>query len=139
MEQLKTRLNSDAVRGAVQSADGEVVEFHRKGVADLFTLLTENPSFLKGGMIADRVIGRGAALLLLKGGISEVFAYVMSQSAYDLLCSAGVKTSCATLQPHIINRTGDGICPVEQLTQSTDSPDEAYILIKQFLISKNII
>ena len=136
MERLKTKLECEDVRGIVRSASGEEMEFHRKGVIDLFSLLTSNPSFLHGAVIADRVIGKGAALLLVKGGVSEVFAYVMSKPALDILNRTGIKVNYAELQSNIVNRTGDGICPVEALTMHTDSPDEAYSLIKQFLISK---
>lgn len=133
MEQLKTWLQKDEVRGVACSAGGELRMFHRKGVIDLYTLVTDAPMFLKGGKLADRVIGRGAALLAIKGGVSEVYAHLMSESALDVLRRANVQTSYSTLQPHIINRTGDGICPVEQLTQSVDSPDEAYKLISNFI------
>lgn len=133
MELLRTRLDAKDVSGAVMSAQGEVREFHRRGVIDLFSLVTAEPHFLHQGMIADRVIGRGAALLLLKGGIREVFAYVISEPALALLSANGVKVTYVTLQKNIINRTGDGICPVEQLTQDITSPDEAYQKIKEFL------
>lgn len=133
MEALKARLKEDEVRGAVMSIHGEVREFHRKGVIDLFTLVTEEPDFLRGGMIADRVIGKGAALLLLKAGIKEVFAYVISEPALNIMKDNNITVTYITLQPHIINRTGDGICPVELLTEHITSPDEAYNQIKIFL------
>lgn len=133
MQSLRIRLDKTEVRGAVMSAQGEVREFNRKGVIDLFTLVTEEPDFLRGGKIADRVIGKGAALLLLKAGIAEVFAYVISGPALEVLQHNGVKVSYITLQPNIINRTGDGICPVEMLTANISSPEEAYLKIKEFL------
>ena len=121
------------MRGAVMSAQGEVREFHRKGVIDLFTLVTAEPDFLQGGKIADRVIGRGAALLLIKGGIKEVFAYVISEPALEVLHANNIIVNYISLQLNIINRTGDGICPVEKLTADIDSPEEAYKKIKEFL------
>lgn len=139
MEQLKTRLNDERVRGVVRSADGQIVEFHRKGVVDLFCLLAQQPDMLRDAQFADRVIGRGAALLLVKGGVREVYAHVMSQPALQVLRDARIPASCATLQPHIVNRSGDGICPVEQLTATTRSPHEAYQLIHQFLLDKSLI
>ena len=126
MEELKSRLQREEVRGVVRAANGEIREFHRQGVIDLFTLLTEAPQVLDGAQIADRVIGRGAALLMVKGRVREVFAYVISEPA-------GIPTTYATLQPHIINRTGTDICPVEKLTASTNDPEEAYERIKNFL------
>lgn len=139
MEQLKTRLCDDEIRGIAQSADGQRKEFHRQGVVDLFTLITDYPEFLCDGKLADRVVGRGAALLLIKAKVAEVFAFVMSRPAYEILQKGGVKTSYQTLQQHIVNRTGDGICPIEQLTANTNSADDAYDLIKHFLTNKGLI
>jgi hypothetical protein len=133
MEELKKHLEREDVRGVVRAANGEIREFHRQGVIDLFTLLTKEPQMLLGAQIADRVIGRGAALLMVKGRVQEVFAYVISKQALDILQQAGIPTTYATLQPYIINRAGTDICPVEKLTASTDDPDEAYELIKEFL------
>jgi iron complex outermembrane receptor protein len=70
---------------------------------------------------------------MVKGRVQEVFACVISKQALDILQQAGIPTTYASLQPHIINRTGTDICPVEKLTASTDDPDEAYELIKEFL------
>ena len=133
MEELKKRLEREDVRGVVRAANGEIREFHRQGVIDLFTLLTKEPQMLLGAQIADRVIGRGAALLMVKGRVQEVFAYVISKQALDILQQAGIPTTYATLQLYIINRAGTDICPVEKLTASTDDPDEAYELSKEFL------
>lgn len=133
MEELKKHLEREDVRGVVRAANGEIREFHRQGVIDLFTLLTKEPQMLLGAQIADRVIGRGAALLMVKGRVQDVFANVISKQALDILQQAGIPTTYSTLQPHIINRTGTDICPVEKLTASTDDPDEAYELIKEFL------
>lgn len=139
MEQLKIKLTDAEVRGVACSSAGEVRLFKRKGVVDLFALVTNEPAFLCGGKLADRVIGRGAALLLVKAGVQEVYAEVMSAGAYEVLDEAGIKTSYDTICPHIVNRTGDGICPVEQLTQQTTDANQAYYLIKQFLVEKQII
>jgi len=136
MEELKHLLQREEVRGVVRTATGEIREFHRQGVIDLFTLLTEAPQMLQGSQIADRVIGRGAALLMVKGGVQEVFAYVISESALGIFKQAGIPVTYNSLQPHIINRTGTDICPVEKLTSSTSDPDEAYERIKAFLQSK---
>lgn len=133
MEELKALLQREDVRGVVRTVTGEIVEFHRQGVIDLFTLLTEAPQMLKDAQIADRVIGRGAALLMVKGGVREVFAYVISESALSIFKQAGIPVTYNSLQPHIINRTGTDICPVEKLTASTKDPEEAYARIKHFL------
>ena len=133
MTELKSMLQRDDVRGVVRSADGTLRLFHRQGVADLFELLSHEPQMLEGASVADRVIGRGSALLMVKGGVKEVFAYVISQPALDILQQADIPTTYATLQPNIINRTGTDICPIEKLTASTSDAEEAYERIKNFL------
>ena len=133
MTELKEMLRREDVRGVVRSADGRLREFRRQGVIDLFQLLSDEPAFLQGASMADRVVGRGAALLMAKGGVKEVFAFVLSQPAFDVLRQAGITISYDTLQPNIINRTGTDICPVEKLTADTTDPDEAFRLIGNFL------
>ena len=126
-------LKREDVRGVVRSASGRLKEFRRQVVADLFQLLTSEPAFLQGATMADRVVGRGAALLMVKGGVKEVFTFVLSQPALDVLSQAGITVTYDTLQPNIINRTGTDICPVEKLTADTADPDEAFRRIGEFL------
>ena len=133
MNRLKDYLADSNCCGVVRSASGEIVMFRRRGVIDLFELSTENPAFLRGATAADKVVGRGAALLFVRGGIDSLYAGVISSGALEVLCLGNVRVEYGTLVPHIINRAGTGICPVERLTSSTDSPEEAYLLIKHFI------
>lgn len=139
MENLIQMLDREGCLGVARSAKGEIKEFRRRGVADLFSLLTDEPQFLCRASVADRVIGRGAALLLLKGGAERVFARTISTGALEVLRRAGVEVAFGEEVPFIINRTGDGMCPVERLTADTQSPGEAYRRIGTFLenISQN--
>ena len=111
--------------------------FERRGVTDLFSLVTDEPEFLQGASVADKVIGRGAAMLLVKGGARSVYAEVISSGAREVLKRAGIEVSFGTQVPNIINRAGTDICPVEKLTAGTESPDEAYLMIKEFLYTPN--
>lgn len=133
MESLKTLLNNSDVRGVVRSADGHLHLFHQRGVTDLFKMLQETPEQLKDASVCDRVIGKGAAWLMVKAGVKEAFALVMSEPALNVLTHYGVNASYNHLTPSIINHAGTGICPVEKLTASASNPDEAFQLIKHFI------
>lgn len=135
MDKLKDMLGKDGCRGIVRSSEGETAIFRNRGVADLYRMITDNPKFINGATVADKVIGRGAALLLVKGNATEIYAEVISYGALDILQKAGIRVSYGKKTAHIINRTGTGPCPVEQLTAATDSPDEAYRLIRTFIRS----
>lgn len=133
MEKLKEMLSRDGVLGVVRSASGETRLFRRRGVVDMYELLTGEPELLRGASVADRVIGRGAALMLVRGGVAEVYARLISLGAAEVLHRAGVRLTSDCEVPYIRNRQGDGMCPVERLTADTDSPEEACRRIGQFL------
>ena len=139
MERLKQMLSRDDVRGVLLTRDGEVVEFNNPGVKDLYGLVSARPHALDGACVADRVIGRGAALLLALGKVREVYAQVISSPAVKVLEDARITVDFGTMVPYIINRDGTDICPVEKLTMNISDPEEAYGKIKEFLINKNII
>lgn len=139
MDELKTWLSDPTVRGVVRSATGEVAVFRRPGVVDLYTLLVSRPEFLRDALVADRAIGRGAAFLLAKGHVREVFAALLSEPAQQALKNAGIPVTCNQLVDNIRNRTDTDICPVEKATLSATTPDEALPLIHDFLKGHHII
>lgn len=139
MEDLKQMLAHDDVRGVVRTAAAEVIEFHNPGVKDLFELVASRPHELAGALVADRVIGRGAALLLVLGKVKSVYAQVISSPALQVLNEANINVGYGSIEPNIINRDGTDLCPVEKLTMTIVDPKVAYEKIKEFLINKNII
>lgn len=111
----------------------DITLYHRRGVADLLYLLHNEPGKLDGAMIADKVIGKGAAALMILGGISQAYAEVISIPALELLERASIPVSYDTVVSNIINRAGTGICPVEQLCAQCTTAEECLPLIEQFI------
>ncbi|MBQ7980841.1 MAG: DUF1893 domain-containing protein [Oscillospiraceae bacterium] len=88
---------------------------------------------LRGFSAADKVIGKAAAMLFCHAGVAEVYADVMSKAAADFLSGRGIPFSYGTLTDKIINRKGDGICPMEQVTAEISDTEEAICAIKKRL------
>ena len=66
IEELIDLLHSGGYSCAI--ANGDIIRtFTQRGVADLYDLLTQEPDFLKGALIADKVVGKGAAALMILG------------------------------------------------------------------------
>jgi len=107
--------------------------FRERGVKDLYRLLCEEPRFLAGAFVADKVVGKGAAALMILGGVSELYADVISRPALDLLAASPVRTGCGAEVPCILNRTHTGQCPVETLCRDCATAAEALPLIRGFL------
>lgn len=115
-------------------ANGENIRtFTQRGVADLYDLLTQEPEFLKGARIADKVVGKGAAALMILGDIKELYADIVSSKALDLFRESEVKVDFAQEVPFIWNRDHTGWCPVETLCSEEKSAEAILSLISEFL------
>ncbi|MDE6854586.1 MAG: DUF1893 domain-containing protein [Muribaculaceae bacterium] len=115
------------------AAGGSVRTFTRRGVADLYSLLTEQPELLRGASVADKVTGKGAAALMMLGGVAEMHTGVISESALELLAQSDMSVSYDRKVPHIRNRRGDGMCPVESLCLDCRTAAECLPMITEFI------
>ncbi len=95
----------------------------KRGIVPLLELYEEGR--LKNAALADKIIGKAAALLLILGRAKAVHGQVMSESAYALLTRAGMTVTYGELVPYIINRRGDGMCPMEEAVAALSSPEDA--------------
>lgn len=135
LEDLATLLRSGGHSLAIY--DGTAVHtYGSRGVADLYRLLREAPATLPGAMVADKVVGKGAAALMILGGVREVFTYVISSPALKMLEDNGIPVRYVSEVPHIINRSGTGLCPVETLCGPCATAADCLPLIEGFMAGK---
>lgn len=132
MEELINLLHSGGY-SCVIANNGKVRTFTQRGVADLYDLLTQEPEFLKGALIADKVVGKGAAALMVLGGVKELYTDIVSSKAMELFRASGVKVGFAQEVPFIWNRDHTGWCPVETLCSEEESAEAILPLIRGFL------
>ena len=129
-------LNDELCEGGWSCVVGNGTEmrtFSRRGVADLHDLLMAEPEFLKGAFVADKVVGKGAAALMILGKVSRLHAHIISSPALALLRRAGVTVCYDVETDYIINRDGTGHCPVETLCEGQSEPEKMLPLISDFL------
>lgn len=133
-EQIIDLLHASACSCVI--ANGERIEsFHERGVKDLHRLLYDDRALLDGAFIADKVVGKGAAALMVAGGVQSVYTDVISQGALTLFSQSGVEVEYGVLVENIINRTGTDICPVEKLCKDCLTAEECLPLISKFIES----
>lgn len=101
-----------------------------RGVRPLLEWL-DNGVVLTGFSAADKVVGRGAAFLYVLLGVQAVWAPVMSRAARDTLACHGIEALCEELVEAIVNRTGDGFCPMETAVRDIDDPTRALAAIRE--------
>lgn len=135
LEKAKSILLSSASTIAVVS-DGEVFTSQERGVKPLLFLLKEKKEFLKGASVADKVIGKAAALLMVLGEIKEVHTLIISEPAIKVFEKHNIPCFYDKKVTRIVNRTGDGLCPMETLCLDVDEPKEAFQKIINFIVPK---
>ena len=110
----------------IRTAGGELLTSDEHGIRPPLLWLREKPEILRGADVADKVIGKAAALLFAYGGVRSVWAARMSEAARDFLQAAGIIIDYDELVPAILNRDGTGLCPMEQKVIGIDEPEEAF-------------
>jgi len=104
-----------------------------RGIKPMFEHAFHQTELMKGASIADRVIGKAAALLAAYAGVSELYSPLVSQEAVKVCNVHGIKLEHDQVVDHIQNRTQTGLCPMEALSSNVTNPHEMLLKVKAFL------
>lgn len=130
LENCKSVLHTKGYTCVAQQG-GQLYTATERGIRPLMHWLESG--ILHGAVLADKVIGKAAAFLLEKGGAKAIYADVISIPAAEVLERAEIEYGFKKKVPYIQNRTGDGICPMENAVLSTENADEAYLKLQAIL------
>lgn len=105
--------------------DGVWLTDDSRGISPMMKLIASGKN-LNGYAAADTIVGRAAAMLFVKAGITAVHGKVMSEGAKTYLESRGIPCTFETLTDRIINRSGTDICPMEKAVAAITDENEGY-------------
>lgn len=134
MDSLQSAINliKEETATCVVMKDNKIIKtLTGQGIAPVIELYEQNA--FKGTCVADKIIGKAAAMIMVLGGVEEVYGKVMSRAGKEFLKSRGVKVSYGQCIDVISNRTGDGICPMERTVMNIEEPAEALEALKETL------
>ncbi|MBQ4642380.1 MAG: DUF1893 domain-containing protein [Oscillospiraceae bacterium] len=93
--------------------EGEIIAFHTgRGVAPVLQMYQQGQ--LAGSILVDKVVGKAAAMVMTRGGVVGCHAVTMSKAALQWFQQQRIQITYDYLTEYIVNRTGDGMCPMEQ-------------------------
>lgn len=92
-----------------------------RGILPLVEFIRLYP-FSRGCIAADRVVGKAAALLCVKAGFSHIHGMIMSEEASAVLDRHHISHTFGKKVQGILNRSGDGPCPMETLSRNVEDP-----------------
>lgn len=110
--------------------DGEIVRAETgRGVAPMIRLYEDGA--LQGAYVVDKIVGKAAAMLMTLGGVSGCYALTVSRAALDWFSGHDIPVEYEVCAEYIVNRTGDGMCPMEQTVKELTDPSDALTALKQ--------
>lgn len=106
------------------------------GVRELLAAADRLGPEVRGASLADKVVGKAVALIVVHAGISAVDTRVASESAGKLLTAHGVPFRAGQIVPQILNRRGDGPCPMEKATTPFDDVPAGLQALRDFIAAR---
>lgn len=106
--------------------DGKIIlSENGRGISPLLVIYDKLNGDMRDTVVVDKVIGRATAAIAICGKVKHVHAEVMSQEAVDFLNEYKITSSYTLLVPRILNRTRDGLCPMESTVLHITDPYKA--------------
>lgn len=122
----KKRLSQKNLSLVVAKSGKVLFETKSHGINDLLKAINHLADSMKGSSVADRIVGRAAALLLTYSGVVAVFGVTISDGGIEVLRNNHVFHEFETKVPRILNLKKTEVCPFEKLVAEFSSPKEAY-------------
>ncbi len=116
---------------------GVTTQYNQHGVRDLYDLVTTQPSTLRGAHVADKIIGKGAATLMVNGEVKRAVTHTITSPALKMLQDAGIEVSYENEIPYVENKKKTGQCPLDERLQDVYSAQLAMPIISQFIQDLN--
>ena len=104
----------------------DIVKDKAIGIKPIFQRVKLNKNFFKDVIVADKIIGKAAAMLLINSGVSQVYGETMSLSAIEILEKYNIYYEFGEKVDFIHNRDNTGLCPMEETVKNIDLPCEAF-------------
>lgn len=120
LEEGKKILRENKELKLILIKSGKIIyKSNKRGIAPMYEIATQYREEARDGIILDRVIGRGAAMLASYIGIGEVYGELLSNGAKEILESKGIKYTYSEDTPYIQNRDKTDYCPIEKLSMKS--------------------
>jgi len=110
-----------------------------RGIKPLYTALMNHKNKLDGASAADKIVGKGAALLYIRAKVENLYAKTISKNSLGVLEEKSIKVEGETVVPYIKNRDLTGMCPIETMAEEDDNIDNLIKRIGIFLDKNNLI
>jgi len=135
----KQRLNQKNVSLVVAKEGRVIFETEAHGINGLLDAIKRLGDNMADSSVADRIVGRAAALLLVYSGVVAVFAATASEGGIKVLKEHNIFHEFERRVPRILDVKKVDVCPFEKLVAKFSDPKEAYEELRVRCISKQAL
>lgn len=135
----KQRLKQQNLALVIAKKGKVVFETNSHGIGGLLKAIEELDKEMKGSSVADKIVGKAAALLCVYAGVVAVFAVTASEKGIRALRDNNVLCLFENKVPYILNYKRNDICPFEKLVIDISDSKEAYEKLKSFAVERRLI
>ena len=137
IELAKETLKNNNLTCVIANENEVIFKSNKKGVTPLMDYIIENHN--GEFYLADKVIGKAAALLCLKANIKHVFTTIISTPAIAIFKSNNISFEYIKEVPRIKNRDGTSLCPMESLSEGISDYNIMFDKIYKWLNQRKLI
>lgn len=96
------------------------------GMKGLLKAIEDHDEDLARTVVADKIVGRAAAMLCVYSKVKSVFAVTMTEGALRLLAKNKIGYKFERYVLRLMNSQGTDLCPFERAIKDIDDPKEAF-------------
>ena len=133
LEQAQAIFHSEGASFVLVKDDAVLARGTRDGIGELLAAVESLGAALEGASMADKIVGKAVALVAVHAGLRAVYSPLASQAARRVLEARGIPLTTDRMVPLILNKRGDGACPMERLTMPLEDPREAVSALATFV------
>jgi len=122
----KQRLNQKNLSLVIAKRGRVLFETKTHGISGLLDAIKKLGNNMVESSIADRIVGRAAALLFVYSGVVAVFAVTASDDGIEVLKGHNIFYEFLSRVPRILDSKKVDVCPFEKLASGFSDPKEAY-------------
>ncbi len=112
--------------------DSKIVSIeHGRGIKPILKMYEHG--LLQNAIVVDKIVGKAAAMIMVLGGASQCMGRTVSMGALEVFRKYGIPCEYDECPERIINRAGNGICPMEAAVEQIDNPNDAISAIREKL------
>jgi len=131
LEAAKRRLREKGFSLVITKNGSVVFETKLQGISGFLEAIEKfGRKSLHGCFVADKVVGRAAALLCVYCGVRAVYAVVLSKGGREVLEENRVTLEFGNLVPNVLNQRKTDVCPFEKVVADISNAEEAYEKLK---------